>query len=243
VAAAARPRAAIRDAWNDRRERLLVEASARRVQTGRATLADALVRAVLRPTDCTPVTVQLLHDPLSGWARTQHDEMLPPRTLAAMLSTLPRKRTRRGSRGVLTDLTRYDQGRTSRTVGPALRQLLGAVDGERCRFPGCHHTRFLHAHHLQFWRHGGSTDLANLVLLCTSHHRLLHTAGYVLTLDEDRQLSVICPDGTTLLRRPALPAASAEALPPANASTLDRAGSGDRLDLGYVVHTMLSHAA
>jgi hypothetical protein len=251
---------AIRDAWNARREQLLLEASARKLPTGRASLADALVRAVLRPADCPPVTVQLLHDPVSGWARTPHDELLPPATLEQMLAALPTKRTRRGPLAIAAatadspldgpridldtaSMTRYDLGRASRDASPALRRLLGALDGERCRFPGCPHTRHLHAHHLRFWSDGGRTDLANLVLLCSKHHRLLHNAGYVLSLDAERNLTVTSADGTVLPHRPGLPSASAEALPPADPSTLNRAYTGDRFDLGYVVNTMLSHAA
>jgi hypothetical protein len=234
---------AVRDAWNAHRGTLLAEAAARGVRPDRVTLADGLVRAVLRPTDSAPVTVQLLHDPLSGWARTPQDELLPPTTLAQLLRALPRKRTRRGALAAATDITRYDQGRSSRTVSPALRALLGQLDGERCRFPSCSHTRFLHAHHLRFWRDGGATDIANLVLLCTAHHRLLHSAGYVLTLDADRTLTVTGPDGAELEHHHELPAASAEALPPAQPATLDRQLYGDRFDLGYVVNVMLQHAA
>jgi hypothetical protein len=61
------------------------------------------------------------------------------------------------------DLRLQDLGRRSRVVSPALRALLSQLDGERCRMPGCTRTRFLHAHHLIFWRDGGPTDLANLV--------------------------------------------------------------------------------
>jgi hypothetical protein len=234
---------AIRDAWNARRGELLAEAAARGVRPGRVTLADALVRAVLRPSDCAPATVQLLHDPLTGWARSPQDELLPPTTVAQVLRALPRKRSRRGALAVATDITRYDQGRSSRTVSPALRALLGQLDGERCRFPGCSHTRCLHAHHLRFWREGGAADIANLVLLCTAHHRLLHSAGYVLTLDAERNLSVTGPDGVRLEHHHELPAASAEALPPAQPGTLDRKLYGDPFDLGYVVNVMVQHAA
>jgi hypothetical protein len=165
---------AIRNAWNTRCEQLLIEASAQRIPTGKATLADVLVRALTRPSDGPKTTLRLLIDPLSGWARTQHDELLPPATVEGLTQLLP------GRTGPLApfDLCRHDQARSTRQVSPALRRLLGALDGERCRFPGCRHTKYLHAHHLQYWRDGGSTDLANLVLLCTKHHRLLHTAGY-----------------------------------------------------------------
>jgi hypothetical protein len=232
----------LRDAWNDRREQLLLAASAAKVPTGKATLADALVRAVTAPADGPKTTVQLLVDPLSGWARTQHDELLPPATLAKVLDTLPRKRTRRGPVAVTQDLTRYDQGRDGRLVSPALRALLGQLDGERCRFPGCRHTRFLHAHHIRYWRNGGRTDLSNLLLLCTRHHRLIHSLGYELVLDTDRRLRVTTADGTVLEHMPALPSASAEALPPAPPLT-EPGYDGSRFDLGYAVHVMLQHAA
>jgi hypothetical protein len=230
---------AIRDAWNTRCEQLLLEASARRLPTGKATLADALVRALTRPVDGPKTTLRLLVDPLSGWARTQHDELLPPATLEALARLLP------GRLAPLAQLDRcrHDHGRSTRQVSPALRRLLGQLDGERCRFPGCRHTRFLHAHHLQYWRDGGRTDLANLVLLCTRHHRLLHTTGYQLTLNPDRTLHVHGPDGTPLEHHPMLPAASAEALPPANPNTLPAGYQGDRFDLGYAVNVMLAHAA
>ena len=33
------------------------------------------------------------------------------------------------------------------------------------------------AHHLRHWLHGGPTDLANLALLCRTHHRAVHEGG------------------------------------------------------------------
>jgi hypothetical protein len=80
-------------------------------------------------------------------------------------------------------------------------------------------------------------------LLCTKHHRLLHTAGYQLTLDLDRTLHVHCPDGTPLPHHPELPAASAEALPPTNPNTQPVRYQDDHFDLGYAVNVMLAHAA
>ena len=79
--------------------------------------------------------------------------------------------------------------------------------------------------------------------MCGKHHRLLHNAGYVLTLDDNRALSVTAPDGTPLPHGAELRSASAEALPPAHALTLDRDVHDDRFDLGHVVNVMLTHAA
>jgi uncharacterized protein DUF222/HNH endonuclease len=70
-------------------------------------------------------------------------------------------------------------GRKKRTIPVALRRALQARDGG-CRFPGCDNQRFLHAHHIRHWAHGGETSLDNLVLVCTRHHRLVHEGGYRL---------------------------------------------------------------
>jgi HNH endonuclease len=43
-------------------------------------------------------------------------------------------------------------------------------DGKRCQFPGCTHTRHLHAHHVRHWLFGGRTDIDNLILVCSFHH-------------------------------------------------------------------------
>jgi hypothetical protein len=67
-------------------------------------------------------------------------------------------------------------GRRTRSIPSALRRALRSRD-RRCRFPGCAQTRFLNAHHLDHWAHGGRTDLANLVQLCSHHHRLVHEGG------------------------------------------------------------------
>ena len=47
-----------------------------------------------------------------------------------------------------------------------------------CRFPGCTATQRLHGHHVKHWANGGETSLDNLVLLCPTHHRLVHEGGF-----------------------------------------------------------------
>jgi hypothetical protein len=103
-------------------------------------------------------------DPISGWARLRDGELLPPTSLAAVMRTLP-GREKQGRLRPLTaaDLRRHDLGRRQRLVSLALRELLGTLDGERCRFPGCTRHSRLDAHHVVFWSDGGPTDLANLV--------------------------------------------------------------------------------
>lgn len=85
-------------------------------------------------------------------------------------------------------------GRKTRTIPPALRRALGSRDGG-CRFPGCNQRRWVDAHHIHHWAHGGETELSNLVLLCRHHHRLLHEGGYRLERMRDGALSFRRPDG------------------------------------------------
>jgi hypothetical protein len=76
-------------------------------------------------------------------------------------------------------------GRKHRVVQPALRRALHARD-KCCRYPGCSHTRWLDAqglprfigYHVMHWADGGDTSLANTMLLCAKHHRLLHEGGF-----------------------------------------------------------------
>ena len=46
--------------------------------------------------------------------------------------------------------------------------------GGCCQYPGCTARRELEAHHVIACEHGGATELANLILLCPRHHKLLH---------------------------------------------------------------------
>jgi hypothetical protein len=80
-------------------------------------------------------------------------------------------RVTRGEDGSILDV-----GRRTRTITPALRRALDVRD-RGCRFPGCG-LRFTDAHHLRHWADGGETSLANTVLLCRHHHRLLHEGGW-----------------------------------------------------------------
>jgi uncharacterized protein DUF222/HNH endonuclease len=75
-------------------------------------------------------------------------------------------------------------GRVSREPSPAMMRQLRYRDGE-CRFPGCGSRRFVQAHHVVWWGDGGSTDLDNLVLVCSFHHRLVHEHGWRIERDED----------------------------------------------------------
>ena len=66
-----------------------------------------------------------------------------------------------------------DVGRRTRSIPAAIGRALWLRDGG-CRVPGCTRKRHVHAHHIQPWAEGGPTKLSNLVLICSSHHRLIH---------------------------------------------------------------------
>ena len=74
-------------------------------------------------------------------------------------------------------------GRRKRTVPPRLRRLLEARDQGCCGWPGCDNQHHLAAHHRTHWAHGGETSLANLILLCWQHRRLVHEGGYTIEND------------------------------------------------------------
>ena len=68
-------------------------------------------------------------------------------------------------------------GRKQRVVSPPMKRALRGRD-KCCRFPGCDHHQWLDAHHVKHWIDGGETSMANTLLLCSQHHRLLHEGGF-----------------------------------------------------------------
>ncbi|HEY4584190.1 MAG TPA: DUF222 domain-containing protein [Acidimicrobiia bacterium] len=86
-------------------------------------------------------------------------------------------------------------GRLTRTIPGWLRRQLWYRDAG-CRFPGCPHQGWVHAHHRKHWADGGPTDLENLVLLCGYHHRFVHEHGWTIEGDPDGKLIFRKPNGT-----------------------------------------------
>ena len=67
-----------------------------------------------------------------------------------------------------------------------------------CGHPDCT-VRFADCeiHHVIAWIHQhGPTNLANLLPLCNQHHHLVHDAGWHLTLQPDRTITLQRPDHT-----------------------------------------------
>ncbi len=97
-------------------------------------------------------------------------------------------------------------GRKARLVRSWLRRALFVRDGGGCRFPGCEHRGWIDAHHVEHWIDGGETTLANLVSLCSAHHRLVHEGGFSVELrdgvavfhDHERRRVPEVPDAPSL---------------------------------------------
>ena len=135
-------------------------------------------------------------------------------------------------------------GRKTRTIPPAMRRALQARD-RRCRFPGCDSRRFLDAHHIRHWARGGETNLDNLVLLCTRHHRFVHEAGYSAVELADGNVEFRDPWGGPIPCVPRPPPGDADLLLDRN-NVLEidagrcASGDGDPMDLGLAVDALLA---
>ena len=95
-------------------------------------------------------------------------------------------------------------GRVSREPPSWMIRQLRYRDRE-CRFPGCGARRFTQAHHIVWWENGGRTDLENLVLICSFHHKLVHEYGWGIRREQDGTVSWFRPDGARYRAGPAPP--------------------------------------
>ena len=102
-------------------------------------------------------------------------------------------------------------GRRTRSIPPAVRRAPAnreprtanreprtANRDRGCRFPGCPSTQRLHGHHVRHWADGGETSLDNLVLLCPTHHRLVHEGGFDVRRLDDGAFRFTNPYGVAI---------------------------------------------
>lgn len=97
---------------------------------------------------------------------------------------------------------RLDLGRCTRLANrPQRRALQGMYS--TCAVPGCavHYDR-CRLHHVVWWRHGGRTDLDNLLPVCQHHHSRIHDDGWKISLGTNRTLEITLPDGQVLRTGP-----------------------------------------
>jgi len=143
------------------------------------------------------------------------------------------------------DGTILDLGRRRRRPSAALRRAARERDTCRCRFPGCE-SRRIDLHHIQYWSHGGRTELTNLISLCKYHHMLVHDRGYLIAAGPAGTFAFFRPDGTGIPPSPALPQPDgtiedchdADITP----DTVIPPWYGERLDLDYAIYTCFANA-
>lgn len=139
---------------------------------------------------------------------------------------------KRGNRGVA-----LRWGRRRRLPTRRLLQVVFQRD-RGCRHPGCGRTRHLHAHHVTFWRDGGTTDPDNIVLLCSTHHRSLHRGEFGIVARGHQLFTFHAPDGSLLPDAPPMAAPSGwtpdRRIPADGLTTMN----GGTLDLGYTTEVL-----
>lgn len=189
-----------------------------------------------------PATLAAADDgPDTGRGEFDDGPGLHPQTLRRLSCDAAVVRIVEGADGTILDL-----GRRTRVPSPALRRALHCRDRGGCRFPGCTARRFVQGHHIQHWAHGGETTLANMVLLCSAHHRLLHEGGYTIVADESDAIRFCRPDGTPIPDSPTPPTLTGRigehpTSAQIDADTIKPEWYGDRLDMDYVMAVLFSH--
>lgn len=97
------------------------------------------------------------------------------------------------SRVLKADSVVVDVGRATRAVSPAQWRAL-RTKYRTCAWPGCDRPiGWTNPHHIDFWADGGPSDLANLLPLCSFHHRLVHEGGWQI-LKTSEGFQFIPPD-------------------------------------------------
>lgn len=100
--------------------------------------------------------------------------------------------------GVVAAPGALNLGRSARVASPAQRRVLRALYAT-CAVPGCAvRVGECTAHHVVWWRHGGRTDLDNLLPVCWRHHHDLHEGGWAAVLHPGRRLVITLPSGAVL---------------------------------------------
>ncbi|MEM8922901.1 MAG: DUF222 domain-containing protein [Actinomycetota bacterium] len=150
-------------------------------------LFDLVTGAGARSSHLPHITVVV--DP-RGVAETGDGHPLAPDALRRLSCDAWVQRVTLDERGVPIDV-----GRRLRTATPAQWTAIRSLH-RTCAWAGC--TQSLsrcQLHHVRPWSRGGSTDLDNLLPLCSHHHHLVHEGGWSVVLAPDRALTITAPDG------------------------------------------------
>jgi hypothetical protein len=102
-----------------------------------------------------------------------------------------------------------NEGRLKRTVTDKQRLSLASRD-LGCAVPDCGiPPSWCHAHHIEFFRNGGTTDLDNLVLLCRRHHSQVHNNYWTIKKHPDKTFTFEPQDPNAKPERARTPAGTA----------------------------------
>ena len=94
------------------------------------------------------------------------------------------------------------EGRTVTRGGPlpaAVRRAVLLRDRCRCRVPGCARRRYVEVHHLTAQALGGEHSRRNCLVLCTTHHELLHDGKLTVAGDAEHELSFYDANGRPMV--------------------------------------------
>ena len=98
-------------------------------------------------------------------------------------------------------------GRARRLATDTQRRATKIRDGgcarSLCDGPGCDMpVDWTELHHVQHWRHGGTTNLDNLACLCRRHLGVVHSSGWSMTRNRDGTFQFTSHTGRTLRSKP-----------------------------------------
>lgn len=132
-------------------------------------------------------------------------------------------------------------GRRSRRPNTAQRRAMRRRDGG-CVFPGCPATRYVDAHHVDWWqRDNGCTDLPVLVSLCRFHHRQVHKGRVLVAADGGGGFRFCRADGRPVeAARAGGRAGEVRFVDEVDEKTCVPRWGGERLDLDLAVTAMLT---
>ncbi len=128
----------------------------------------------------------------NGQAETANGHNVAPASVDRLSCDAVMRRVVMDAKSVAIDVGRAVRTATS-AQWAALRSMYVSCAWKDCTAP----VSWCQAHHIEFWRHGGRTDLENLVPLCSRHHHRVHEGGWGLDLRaNDRRLRILKPTGT-----------------------------------------------
>jgi hypothetical protein len=92
--------------------------------------------------------------------------------------------------------------RLAHAIPPATRRKVFEEHEHRCAVPHCRNRLWLDLHHIRPRHAGGDHRAANLVPLCSAHHRLIHDGALALDVEPDtRRLKFVLPTGESIGER------------------------------------------